>query len=116
MCCLRRVRCATAALGPSSRISSISPSIWTPTRTRSKPGTSNASNGCARSAFRDPRSYFSAYAALDEKQADAVSKDIWRRINLENLRQNIAPTRPRASLILTKGADHRVAEVALRKL
>lgn len=67
-------------------------------------------------AFRDPRSYFRAYAALDEKEADTVARDIWRRINLENLRQNIAPTRPRASLILTKGADHRVAEVALRKL
>ena len=69
-----------------------------------------------QTAFRDPRSYFRAYAALDEREADAVSRDIWRRINLENLRQNIAPTRPRASLILTKGADHRVAEVALRKL
>jgi type I pantothenate kinase len=69
-----------------------------------------------QTAFRDPRSYFRAYAALNEKEADAVSKDIWRRINLENLHQNIAPTRPRASLILTKGADHRVAEVALRKL
>lgn len=67
-------------------------------------------------AFRDPRSYFRAYAALDEKEADAVARDIWRRINLENLHQNIAPTRPRASLILTKGPDHRVAEVALRKL
>jgi type I pantothenate kinase len=67
-------------------------------------------------AFRDPRSYFRAYAALDEQQAEAVARDIWRRINLENLRQNIAPTRPRASLILTKGADHHVVEVALRKL
>ena len=69
-----------------------------------------------QTAFRDPRSYFRAYASLDEKEADAVARDIWRRINLENLRQNIAPTRPRASLILTKGADHCVAAVELRKL
>ncbi len=33
-----------------------------------------------------------------------------------NLRRNISPTRPRASLVLTKGADHRIEEVALRKL
>ena len=43
-------------------------------------------------------------------------RDIWRRINLRNLHDNIAPTRARASLVLTKGADHSIQEVALRKL
>jgi type I pantothenate kinase len=66
--------------------------------------------------FRDPRSYFRKFAALDDAEAVRVAKDIWTTINLENLRSNIAPTRPRASLILTKGADHRIEEVALRKL
>jgi type I pantothenate kinase len=69
-----------------------------------------------RTAFRDPRSYFRIYADLDEAETERVAKDIWERINLQNLRQNIAPTRPRASLILTKRADHQIAEVALRKL
>jgi type I pantothenate kinase len=67
-------------------------------------------------AFRDPRSYFRKYADLSDDETVRVAKDIWTRINLENLRQNIAPTRPRASLILTKGADHKIEEVALRKL
>ena len=67
-------------------------------------------------AFRDPRSYFRIYAELDDAETVRVAKDIWTRINLENLRSNVAPTRPRASLILTKGADHRIEEVALRKL
>jgi type I pantothenate kinase len=67
-------------------------------------------------AFRDPRSYFGKYADLSDEETVRVAKDIWTRINLENLRQNIAPTRPRASLILTKGADHKIEEVALRKL
>jgi type I pantothenate kinase len=67
-------------------------------------------------SFRDPRSYFRIYADLSEAETTRVAKDIWERINLQNLRQNIAPTRPRASLILTKGADHHIAEVALRKL
>lgn len=67
-------------------------------------------------AFRDPRSYFRKFADLDDEETVRVAKDIWRRINLENLRKNISPTRPRASLVLTKGADHRIEEVALRKL
>jgi type I pantothenate kinase len=67
-------------------------------------------------AFRDPRSYFQKYADLDDEETVRVAKDIWTRINLENLRRNISPTRPRASLVLTKGADHRIEEVALRKL
>jgi type I pantothenate kinase len=67
-------------------------------------------------SFRDPRSYFRIYADLNDEETERVAKDIWRRINLENLHQNIAPTRPRASLVLTKGADHRIEEVALRKL
>jgi type I pantothenate kinase len=67
-------------------------------------------------AFRDPRSYFKKYADLDDAETMRVAKDIWTRINLENLRRNISPTRPRASLVLTKGADHRIEEVALRKL
>ena len=67
-------------------------------------------------SFRDPRAYFRIYADLSEVETRRVAKDIWQRINLQNLRQNIAPTRPRASLILTKGADHHIAEVALRKL
>ena len=69
-----------------------------------------------QTAFRDPQSYFRVYADLDAEETTRVAKDIWTRINLENLRQNIAPTRPRASLILTKDADHRIEEVALRKL
>ena len=67
-------------------------------------------------AFRDPRSYFCQYASLPDDEARIVAKDIWTRINLRNLRDNILPTRARAGLILTKGPDHRVSSVALRKL
>jgi type I pantothenate kinase len=67
-------------------------------------------------AFRDPRSYFRRYGDLSEEDARRTALEIWSRINLENLRQNILPTRPRASLILTKGKSHFIEEVALRKL
>jgi len=72
--------------------------------------------GLRHTAFRDPRSYFKPYAELDDDEAEATARSIWRRINLVNLHENILPTRPRADLQLTKGADHRIEEVALRKL
>jgi type I pantothenate kinase len=67
-------------------------------------------------AFRDPLSYFRRYAELGEAEAIQVADGLWNRINLVNLRENIVPTRQRASLILKKGASHRIEEVALRRL
>jgi type I pantothenate kinase len=67
-------------------------------------------------AFSDPRSYFHRYAQLAESDARAEAKRLWSDINEVNLRENILPTRPRASLILQKGPDHRVTKVLLRKL
>ena len=67
-------------------------------------------------AFRDPASYFHRYAAITDPEATAIADGLWSRINLVNLRENILPTRPRARLILRKGEDHAVEEVALRRL
>jgi type I pantothenate kinase len=67
-------------------------------------------------AFRDPNSYFHRYASISEEEAVAIAEDLWANINLKNLRQNILPTRPRADLILRKGKDHLIEQVALRKL
>jgi type I pantothenate kinase len=67
-------------------------------------------------AFSDPKSYFHRYAKLNDKEATEIATSIWSRINLENLRENILPTRRRADLILKKSASHQVEEVALRKL
>jgi type I pantothenate kinase len=66
--------------------------------------------------FQDPQSYFHRYAALDEPQARATAASIWNEINGVNLRENIAPTRLRAHLILRKGHDHAVEQVQLRRL
>jgi len=67
-------------------------------------------------AFRNPDSFFHRYSQLSEAAARAIAEGLWTNINLKNLRENILPTRPRADLILRKGADHLVEEVALRKL
>ena len=66
--------------------------------------------------FQDPQAYFHRYAALSEDEARETAHRIWREINGKNLRENIAPTKGRAALLLRKGADHRVEEVSLRRL
>ncbi len=68
------------------------------------------------SAFKDPKSYFHRYASLTDEEAREMASRIWAAINLVNLRENILPTRPRADLVLRKGADHKVRSVFLRKL
>jgi type I pantothenate kinase len=67
-------------------------------------------------AFRDPASYFRRYADLDHASAVRRAEQLWDEINGPNLRHNIAPTRSRASLVLTKGRDHAVTRIRLRKL
>jgi type I pantothenate kinase len=67
-------------------------------------------------AFRDPSSYFHRYAALTDGEAITTAERIWREINEPNLLENILPTKERAHLILTKGPDHAVQQVRLRKL
>jgi type I pantothenate kinase len=66
--------------------------------------------------FRDPQSYFHRYASLTETEARQTAARIWHDINGLNLRENIAPTRARAHLILDKGPDHAVQQVKLRRL
>lgn len=66
--------------------------------------------------FRNPDSYFRNFADLDEEQAEETARHIWTTINGRNLRENIEPTRERASLIIRKERDHRVSQVSLRKI
>ncbi|MEL6092832.1 type I pantothenate kinase [Plesiomonas shigelloides] len=68
-----------------------------------------------KGAFSDPNSYFHNYAKLSEEDAVSIANQIWDEINGLNLQQNILPTRERASLILTKGKEHAVERVCLRK-
>ncbi|MGH3330966.1 MAG: type I pantothenate kinase [Nocardioidaceae bacterium] len=67
-------------------------------------------------AFRNPASYFARYGDLTEQEAVEESHRIWDTINGPNLKQNVQPTRSRATLVLRKDADHSVRWVRLRKL
>lgn len=66
-------------------------------------------------AFSNPNSYFHNYAKLPEAEAINIATGLWNEINGLNLKQNILPTRERASLIMTKSANHAVENVRLRK-
>ncbi len=66
--------------------------------------------------FQNPDSFFRHYANLSRTEAIDTARFIWREINGKNLKENIAPTKGRAGLLLRKGADHRVTNVALRRL
>mgnify|MGYP000692760798 FL=1 len=66
--------------------------------------------------FRDPDSFFQNFAHMSDDEADAMARSIWHEINGKNLVENIEPTKSRASLIVRKGADHRVTNVNLRRL
>jgi type I pantothenate kinase len=67
-------------------------------------------------AFRNPASYFAKYGHLTEDEATDEAHRIWDTINGPNLKQNVQPTRSRATLVLRKAADHSVRFVRLRKL
>ncbi|WP_347060629.1 type I pantothenate kinase [Blastococcus sp. HT6-30] len=69
-----------------------------------------------RTAFQDTTAYFHRFAALTDDQARETALGIWSAVNGPNLRDNIAPTRSRARLVLQKSADHSVRRVLLRKL
>ena len=87
-----------------------------PTRWMSVAGTSSGSCGCGRRRSPIPNSYFHRYADLTDFEAVETANRIWASINEPNLVANILPTRGRATLVMTKGSDHAVSRIRLRKL
>jgi type I pantothenate kinase len=65
--------------------------------------------------LHEPQAYFHRFAALPPEEVANLGHQIWSEINLVNLRQNVAPTRGRAHLVLQKDADHRVDRILLRR-
>jgi type I pantothenate kinase len=66
--------------------------------------------------FQDPQSFFRCFANLGDGRASVIGEQIWESINDRNLRENIAPTKARAALMIEKDDGHRVNDVYLRKL
>jgi type I pantothenate kinase len=68
-----------------------------------------------RTAFQQNISYFHALAHATETETRTAAYQKWDEINEPNLRDNIAPTRSRATLILKKDREHSVTELRLRR-
>jgi type I pantothenate kinase len=68
---------------------------------------------CAE-ARDDPQSFYRSFASMNESEQAAVADEVWRGVNLPNLRDHIAPSAARADLVITKGPDHAVRTVATR--
>ncbi|WP_373288914.1 type I pantothenate kinase [Microlunatus endophyticus] len=69
-----------------------------------------------RTAFSDPRSFFTRFATLTDEEAVQTAEYIWDSINGPNLVKNVLPTRGRATAVLRKGDDHHIEWVRIRKL
>jgi type I pantothenate kinase len=67
-------------------------------------------------SLHDPRSYFNFLTQSTEDATREFAHSVWNQVNLVNLRENIAPTRGRAHLVLEKSSDHAIGRVRLRKL
>lgn len=63
----------------------------------------------------DPTNFY--YEIANGPRADAIqlAQDTWQMVNLVNLREYIAPTKQRASLILHKTTGHKIDEIYLRQ-
>jgi type I pantothenate kinase len=69
-----------------------------------------------KTSFADPSSYFHRYSGLTDEQARETAVGIWNSVNERNLIENVLTTRGRATLVLSKGEDHSVRRIRLRKL
>jgi len=60
--------------------------------------------------------YINRFSQLSDDAARDLAREIWATINAKNLRENVAPYKNRANLILQKAHDHAVEKIYLRKL
>lgn len=69
-----------------------------------------------RRAMGATEGFFVRYQSMSEEDAAAFASEVWDTINGPNLRQNVAPTKKRATAILRKDADHVISEISIRKV
>ena len=63
----------------------------------------------------DPNNYYHYLTQMPIDDAIAISKNIWKTVNLVNLENYIEPTRNRAELILHKSKNHKIDKIYLKK-
>ena len=66
-------------------------------------------------AKQNKNSFFNRYSQLSEEEAREEAKMIWNLINSPNLKENIAPLKNLADVILFKAKDHSIWKLALKE-
>ena len=66
-------------------------------------------------AKKDSGNYYHRFTQQPFEDVMAMARDIWKSINLVNLKDYIEPTRNRAELILHKSHNHEIDEIYLKK-
>jgi type I pantothenate kinase len=67
--------------------------------------------GLCEAAAIDPKSFYARFDALSPQQRRSVAAEVWRAINLPNLRDHIAPAMAGADIIITKGPGHEIVAI-----
>ncbi len=70
--------------------------------------------GFWRAAEDDPTSFYGRFRHMDEPQTRAFAGQVWRGINLPNLREHIVRARDHADIVVRKGEGHAVVGVTER--
>ena len=65
-----------------------------------------------RAAEHDPTSFYARFRPLTEPQTRDVAQQVWRAINLPNLREHIVGAKGVADIVIRKGADHQIVSLA----
>jgi type I pantothenate kinase len=67
--------------------------------------------GLWRAAEHEPASFYARFRHMSEAEARGFAGQVWRAINLPNLRQHIVRGREVADVVVTKGADHAIVRI-----
>lgn len=70
--------------------------------------------GLWRAAETDPASFYARFRHMDETQTRGFSGQVWRAINLPNLREHIVSGRDLADIVVRKAADHTILSASER--
>jgi type I pantothenate kinase len=62
----------------------------------------------------DPTSFYRVFAGLEPDAVNALAAQVWRDVNLVNLRDHIVPSRDAATCVIELGPDHEVRRVTVR--
>lgn len=65
--------------------------------------------------YNNPGNFFYSWAHKSLQEADEFAQDVWKKVNLKNLHQYIAPTKERADIIVEKTGSHHIEKILVKE-